>query len=582
MKPLKKHILFFGALTFAALIPLWLYVLAPYFLRLPDNFSYSADLVSWDNFYDQTTQSFIGKTQSDSSFSYRTLDARPGVLTIQNAFSVRSSSGEPVFSVLREYAVSPTTQKHVPGFGDHDRAGYLFGPQGVRPGQDFTYWHVNYDVPAEMHYKSTEYIDGLRVFHYQTVLTPDQTVNLQKLPQVGQTFGINLDVALDLWIEPTTGWLVKYADKAVGYYYDLGTQERLYPWNSFSNVFTDDAVAQQVTNARQYRLVAVLMRSVIPWAILFFVVVCILPLLMERFKVLDRIVRRFAPYIVATCGIGLSVFGWFVSSSIINAQKLIAFQDDATEVVEKIAQRMDVYRNILDSAVSVLAAQPSMTADEWQTFIERLNVTTLYPGVESFGFAPYSIHEIDGRKIAMDTARDTGSPTMTGKLIMLSDTGEDARPGFVLYDPVYSERSYTVAERRENLLGFAFATFHMQPFVDEIFGAEQLRVAFDIYDDAMGRTEAGEMYTSMHMDVDSADEDGLLTATRQLFAFGHRWRVGIAELPSTQYRSLFELMLPWVVLSSGIMISLLFSALLYVAERGVLSVRPIRRRHRVQ
>lgn len=625
MKRRVRHVVLGAAIVLLGCIPVWKFLVSPYLLRIPDDFYYSADLSSWDNLYDQKTETFPGKTQSDAQFSYRVIDTAPGLLTIENSFTARSAAGDPIISIIRKYGISPTTHKHVVGFGDHDRTGYLFAPAHLRPGQNFTYWHVNYDVPAEMHYKDAENIDGLKVFHYQTTLTPDQTANLQNLPQVGQTLGINLDVALDVWVEPTTGWLVKYADKAVGYYYDLGSQQRLYPWNSFSNVFTDDAVAQQVSNARQQKLITLLIDTVIPWAFGVIVLICIAPILLSDIQRLHTFFRVTTPYVVGVTGIGISVLCWFFASSIVDAKKADSFQADAASVVSTIQQRMQTYRNILDGAVSVFGASEHVYRDEWNSYIAGLHTDITYPGVQGFGFAQYvlpkdladyestvrkenfpdfsvypstqtdvyipvtylypwdqrnqrafgfNLYSEEQRKVALDAARDTGAPQLTGKVVLAQEDGIDPQAGTLLFDPIYAEKSYTVSDRRSNIVGFAYAPFRMNDLMNGIFKGAQLHVAFDVYDDSIGRNPDGLMYRSTSMDVDHASDTGGLTTTRQLALFGRRWAVVIAQLPSTHYRSAFERALPWILLAAGTLLSTLIGAFLFLAERGFFVISP--------
>ena len=56
-----------------------------------------------------------------------------------------------------------------------------------------------------------------------------------------------------VWVEPASGWLVKYEDHATAYYYDQKTKERLHPWNRFRNQYTEASVVGQVQLARRAR-----------------------------------------------------------------------------------------------------------------------------------------------------------------------------------------------------------------------------------------------------------------------------------------------------------------------------------------
>jgi hypothetical protein len=289
MNHVFKHVLLIVALVLAVINFFWIYYIAPAMLQLPSDFTYSANLISYDNFYDPAIQDFIGKTQSHSTFEYHVVGQQPGIILVANHFEVIASTGTPIIQIERQYGVNQITGQHVSGFGDQDRIGYLFAPKHLRPGQNFVYWHVSYNLPAEMHYKETEEINGLTVFHYQTTLNPDQTAELDYLPNVGETLGVNLDVVLDLWVEPLTGQLVKYQDKAIGYYYDLGSRQRLQPWNAFSNRFDDASITQQVRLVRQEHTLAILVEYVVPAILALLLVLVLSPFVVTHWYIVKNL-----------------------------------------------------------------------------------------------------------------------------------------------------------------------------------------------------------------------------------------------------------------------------------------------------
>lgn len=246
----------------------WFYWVAPTVAHLPHNFSFEADVISIDNFYDEEAASFQGPQRSVTRLNYDVVDITDGILTINNSFSVRSVSGEPIFSVERLYGIDPSTKQHVAGYGDHARNGYLFAPPGVQPGESFTYWHVNYDGPAQMNYVGEEELFGLNVFKYESDYSAtkiDQTEQLSGLPDVGETRGIELEPKLTLWVEPQTGLLVNYQDETIAYYYDLASGERQNPWNKFSNKLLNSSVKEHAQYALDTEVKYETARYVVPF-----------------------------------------------------------------------------------------------------------------------------------------------------------------------------------------------------------------------------------------------------------------------------------------------------------------------------
>src|SRR3990167_1022941 len=246
----KAKTIFYMMMMFLciALIPLWIWLIAPELKKIPNNFFYTAELLSIDNFYDEKLQQYEGEHISKTKFIYEVQEVKPNYLIISNIFDVRKLSGIPIFSVKRIYTINPYTGEHISDTLERNRQGYLFGPRYANK-KDFNYWHVNYDTKALLKFVNKEKIEGLTVYHYEARYTADQTKNLSYLPRVPKERGITTDVVLQLWIEPISGWLVKYQDNTVAYYYDIKTGEKLFPWNNFSNQYAQISIERQVKNA---------------------------------------------------------------------------------------------------------------------------------------------------------------------------------------------------------------------------------------------------------------------------------------------------------------------------------------------
>jgi hypothetical protein len=238
----------------AAAIPIWIWLIAPQFTKVPGDFHYEVEIFSLDNFYDEELGDFSGEEISVTQFSYGVVDKQGGVLIVKNIFDARTVTGEKIFAVERLYGIDANTGRHLPGFGDKDREGYMFAPRRLGKDEPFTYWHINYDGPALMKFIEEEDVLGLTVYRYESRyegVDIDQTAELGHLPGVPETRGVNLDPYLKLWIEPKTGRMIKYEDQTTAYYYDIKTGERLNPWNSFGNRFSQSSIAEQVRLAKK-------------------------------------------------------------------------------------------------------------------------------------------------------------------------------------------------------------------------------------------------------------------------------------------------------------------------------------------
>ncbi len=56
-------------------LPIWFFLIAPFLLKIPTDFSYKADIISVDNFYDEKNDDFQGEQYSNTQFSYEVVDS---------------------------------------------------------------------------------------------------------------------------------------------------------------------------------------------------------------------------------------------------------------------------------------------------------------------------------------------------------------------------------------------------------------------------------------------------------------------------------------------------------------------------
>ena len=249
----------------------WLVFADRIFPAITKDFTYQANILSYDNFFDERKNDFSGEILSKTRYGYRVEKIENNVLLIRNFFEVRKPSGSPIFEVERFYGIDPITGKHVYGYGSKNRDGYLFAPKNA--GSEFTYWHINYDAPAHLKFRGKETIEGLLVYRYECNYKADQTANLSSLPGVPKERGVELDINLKLWIEPSTGYLIKYEDHATSWFYDMKTKKRINPWNRFHNEFEETSISNQVQIATLAKDFKIWQNRYFPLSILFLILI---------------------------------------------------------------------------------------------------------------------------------------------------------------------------------------------------------------------------------------------------------------------------------------------------------------------
>lgn len=266
----------------ALLVPFWNLVVKPELKKIPADFTYEANLFSVDNFYDNEKREYSGEEVSKSFFSYSVLSKKDDVLLIQNNFEVSTLAGEKIVDIENVYGIDKYTGRHVYGYGDLNRSGYLFAPRGLTHETKFRYWHVNYPAPADLKFVKEEEVKGLLTYKYETEYEGydiDQTEFLTHLEGVPEERGVKLEPLLEVWFEPVTGMMIKYKDNTVAYYYDVETGERLEPWNRFSNEFADSTVDRMVMDISYLKYKFLVLDYFVPGLALALIVVIGLRLL---------------------------------------------------------------------------------------------------------------------------------------------------------------------------------------------------------------------------------------------------------------------------------------------------------------
>lgn len=506
------------------------FVVEPNLPHVSTDFTYKADIYSLDNFYDTKEKRFSGAQPSKTSYSYQGVARHGNIVDIKNTFAVRSFAGKPIISLERTYGVNQKTLAHAPGYGDRDRDGYLFAPRGLREGQNFRYWHINYDVPADMQYKAKEDIDGLSVYRYHADLKADQTKDLSHLSEVPEKYGINLDASLDIWVEPQTGHLIKYEDQTTAYYYDQKTSQRVMPWNRFSNKFTESSITKHVELAQQDIFRESLLTLVIP------IVLVLIGLLLALGSLVvvpyAKLILIVVP--VVFLAISLVLFQGAIASQQQASRE--AFQDRATDIAQAFEDRLADYAVTLQGGKALFTANQSVSREQWKTYTQTVNIASRLPGGEGLGyiekigdssslqehvervraegFADYAVRpagdraeyypvvyiepfnesnlrvfgydmlQEPARRTAMIRARDTGEMSISNKVILQQETGVNQQNGFLMYVPIYQGGApiSTIDERRDALVGYVYTPFRAGDFLESVVSQIGEDVRFEVYD----------------------------------------------------------------------------------------------------
>lgn len=257
------------------------------------------------------------------------------------------------------------------------------------------------------------------------------------------------------------------------------------------------------------------------------------------------------------------------------------FEYRARELVNNIAARMQAYVQVLYGVQGLFASSDFVDRQEFHTYIERLELSQNFPGLQGIGYMrlvagpqlaahiatvqaegfpdyavappgrrsqygpvvylePFAGNNLqafgyDGlsepvRRAAFEQARDSGLPTMTGKLLLKQESADHpVQAGFIIALPIYQNGMgrYTLLQRRSALKGWVYAPFRMDDVMAALGHAMLRGIDVEIYDGDEAN-EATRIFDSTPGPAASAERQ---RTVKRLGLAGRRWTLHISALP---------------------------------------------------
>lgn len=227
--------------------------------------------------------------------------------------------------------------------------------------------------------------------------------------------------------------------------------------------------------------------------------------------------------IVFCCGLAVTAFLAYHLAGIERERDWLDFERHATSAQDAVLDRVQTSIAVLRGTAALVAATgPSLTAQAFQSYAQRLGLTQFYPGVQGLGWSrsvlPFELpalvqhmHEQgyadfqvwpageraqynaiqylepldernraalgfdmaseEARAAAMARACDTGLPAATTRVSLVQEITEQKQPGLLIYVPVYRGGYVpkTVESRRAALLGHVYAPLRARDFISQAF-----------------------------------------------------------------------------------------------------------------
>lgn len=341
----------------------------------------------------------------------------------------------------------------------------------------------------------------------------------------------------------------------------------------------------------------------------------------------DVFVKMRAAWLVLLAGLTITVGATFTVNHIENQQiKRNIFDYRVERIKNAIVTRLSTYQEILLAGVGLFAASEKIERNEWYYFVKSLNIEEYYPGIQGVGFTKlitpqdkaahiaevraeggffknyhiqpegereqytsilyleplnlrnqhaigYDMFAEPVRRRAMERARDTGKPALSGKVTLVQEIDYYIQAGFLLYVPVYRKGmpTNTVEERRTALLGYVYSPFRMNDFMQGIFGTHPSNINLHVYDGNIADT----LLTNQHLDTDKLMYDDMPQEMRiyhpqfhsivHLQLAGHEWTLQFTSVP--EFESITKSSMTQIVFLSGFIMSVLLFGITGLLEK---------------
>jgi signal transduction histidine kinase len=327
-----------------------------------------------------------------------------------------------------------------------------------------------------------------------------------------------------------------------------------------------------------------------------------------------------APWVVAGVVLLLTVLSGVYMAGLVAQRDETRFDNAVSSARDRVVDRMESYIGALRGMAALFAASEDVTWREFREYALRLSLQERYPGIQGIGYArritpatlglvaadverqlriPFAVRPAGERPVyfpityiepldernrvavgydmyadsvrrdAMDRARATGGPALSGAVRLVQEIDPAAvQAGFLIYLPVYAGGPTPPGEamRAAALEGFVYAPFRADDLFEGVFGSERPRVAFRVYDGSTASAEAliHDSFPAETSDPAHADFQSQVPVT----VAGHRWTLTFVSLPELERGSGRGLLLP-----AFLVLGLAMSGLLFVLTRAQVDAR---------
>ena len=303
--------------------------------------------------------------------------------------------------------------------------------------------------------------------------------------------------------------------------------------------------------------------------------------------------------------------------SAVEAAEKREFDFNCNEIKARIMERLKVHETILRGGAAFYANASHISRQEWHRFVKLQQLELRFPGIQGIGFAlpiprekvaqhiqeiraegfpaykvqpegerenyssiiflePFTDRNLRAfgydmlsepiRRAAMEQARDQNETVLSGKVMLVQETGWDIQAGTLMYVPAYRREMpvETVEQRRAALLGWVYSPFRMKDLMQGITEGRNLanerQIHLKVFDGWLA-SPAALLYDSLAGGNRPPGGPEYLTLQRGIVSAGRPWTLFFAR--ADLHESAIRYGAVWAVLLGGTSTSLLLAGLFF-------------------
>ncbi|HET7730954.1 MAG TPA: sensor domain-containing diguanylate cyclase [Usitatibacter sp.] len=285
-----------------------------------------------------------------------------------------------------------------------------------------------------------------------------------------------------------------------------------------------------------------------------------------RLDAIREALRSPIPWVVLSAAIALTATAWFAVERSRHDEARARFERRTEIATVAVRTRVLAYEQVLQAGAAFIASSEEVTEPEWRRFISHLQLEQRFPGIASIGHAvqlPHAIpvHHVVSpapgahavavgedlradalRGAAIERARRTGQPAITGPMRLPGGGGVGSATGFLMLVPV---------ERAGESRGLVFGALRVPEVLRGVLDQNVLRILdMRVYDQAESRPARSPL-----LDTASASRAGTSEGEPRFSRVvdfpmpGRSWTLHYVSRP--EFDALLQGHRPWTVLVAG-------------------------------